>query len=382
MLKKARILLFILLFSSLSLVVPFVALAQEMTATTLVDLNMRSQPNQNGSVITKLRAGTSVVVEGRNDGETWLLVHTPDGASRGWMAIQYLRFDSEVSIRSLTDMTDVDPTAPIVNEAGEVIIPAATPPVIPDERFDYPALWLGDAVLNNARAIYQRGQQQGNNPNSLIKIGESNTAGTVYMCTFHYHNYDLGAYTDLEPIVERFNSTGSFCHYDYTARTGFATANLLDDQWAVEAECQAGETPLECGNRIYNPSYALIYLGIADMGFYTEDQFRANLLTMLDYLSDNGVVPIMTTFPMADTFNDGKPQYFNAVIRDVAATENIPLMDVRSVLHEYANRGTGPDGYHLSVRDVNSTSFTGDELLFGRTMRELLTLQMLQALSF
>ena len=376
MLKKLTLLLLILLVGSLS-----IAQAQTgVTATTLVDLNMRSQPSQSGGVIAKLPVGTSVVVEGRNDGETWLLVHTPDGGLRGWMAIQFLRFDTEVSIRGLPDMTGVDPAAPIVNEAGEVI--AATPPVIPDERTDYPALWLGDAVLNRARAIYQRGQAQGNNPNSLIKIGESNTAGTVYMCTFHYGNYDLGPFADLQAIVDRFNSTGSFCHYDYTARTGFATANLLDDQWAIEAECQAGETPLQCGNRIYNPSYALIYLGIADMGFYTEQQFRQNLLTLIEYLSDNGVIPILSTYPMADTFNDGKPQYFNAVIREVAASENIPLMDVRSALYNYNNRGTGPDGYHLSVRDVNVTNFTGDELEYGRTLRELLTLQMLQALSF
>ncbi len=374
MLKKFALLLFVLLAGSLSAVQ-----AQEgVTATTLVDLNMRSQPSQSGAVIAKLPVGTPVIVEGRNDGETWLLVHTPDGALRGWMAIQFLRFDTEISIRGLPDLTNANAAAPVVTGEGVVV----TPPVIPDERTDYPALWLGDAVLRNARAIYQRGQAQGNNPNSLIKIGESNTAGTVYMCTFHYGNYDLGSYGDLQAVVDRFNSTGSFCHYDYTARTGFATANLLDSQWAIEAECQAGETPLQCGNRIYNPSYALIYLGIADMGFYTEQQFRQNLLSLIDFLSRNGVVPILSTYPMADTFNDGKPQIFNAVIRDVAASESIPLIDVRSALHEYANRGTGPDGYHLSVRDTSVTNFTGDELEYGRTLRELLTLQMLQALSF
>lgn len=378
MLKKAALFLVVLLVTSFGW-----ALAQgEITATVLVELNMRSAPSQSGTVLTKIPANTPVIVEGRNDGETWLLVHTTDNAWRGWMAIQYLQFDQAVSIRGLPDRTNVDLNAPVVDESGQPIPVQVTPPVIPDERTDYPALWLGDAVLNNARRIYQRGQQMGNNPNSLIKIGESNTAGTVYMCTFHYGNYDLGPYSDLEPIVQRFNSTDSFCHYDYTARTGFATANLLDPQWAIEAECQAGETPLQCGNRIYNPSYALIYLGIADMGFYTEDQFRRNMMTLISYLTSNGVVPILTTYPMADTFNDGKPQYFNAVVREIAASENIPLMDVRSALHEYANRGTGPDGYHLSVRDPNETTFNGDELVYGRTFRELLTLQMLQALSF
>jgi uncharacterized protein YraI len=371
MLKKVLILLFIVILSSVSY-------AQgDVMAVTLVSLNMRNQPSQSGSVITKLQPQTTVIVEGRDANETWLLVHTPDGGARGWMAIQYLQFTEPISVRNLPDMTGVDLSVAPASGDG-----APQAPVIPDERHDYPALWLDSATMNNARAIYQRGQRLGNNPNSLIKIGESNTAGTVYMCTFHYNHYDLGPYSDLFPIVERFNSTGSFCHYDYTARSGFATANLLDPTWAVEAECQSGETPLQCGNRIYNPSYALIYLGIADMGFYTERQFHDNLVLLLRFLSTNGVVPILTTYPMADVFNDGKPQTFNAVIREVALSEHIPLMDVRSVLHDYANRGTGPDGYHLSVRDTEYTGFGGDELTYGRTMRELLTLQMLKALTF
>ena len=94
------------------------------------------------------------------------------------------------------------------------------------------------------------------------------------------------------------------------------------------------------------------------------------------------MVPILTTYPMADTFNDGKPQTFNAVIRQVAESQSIPLIDLRSVLNSYANRGTGPDGYHLSVRDTEFTGFGGDQNTYGRTMRELLTLQMLQQLAF
>ena len=371
MLKKVLMLLFILLLSSVSL-----SFAQDgVTAVTLVDLNMRNAPRAGAEIITKLPAQTEVVVEGRDATQGWLLVHTKDGTARGWMAIQYLRLDEVVSIRNLTDMSGIDLSVPLV--PGQ---PNA--PIIPAERTDYPSLWLGDAVMRNARAIYARGQQRGNNPNELIKIGESNMAGTVYMCTFNYGHYDLGPYADLQPVVDRFNSTESFCHYDYTARSGMASANLLDPQWAIEPECRSGETPLQCSYRIYKPSYALIYLGVADMGFYSEKQFHDNLVKIIQYLSNNGVVPIMSTFPMADSFNDGKPQYYNAVVRDVAASQNVPLMDIRSVLYTYDNRGMGPDGYHFSVRDENVTNFTGDEQYFGRTERELLTLQMLAQLAF
>ncbi len=354
-----------------------VILAQgDVNATTLTDLNMRDAPNASGQVITQLPKGTAVVVEGRDSTSGWLLVHTTDGQARGWMAIQFLRLDEATSIRLLPDLTGTDLSQPQAPGA-----PGA-PPTIPPERTDYPPLGINNAVIRSARAIFQRGQQRGNNPNMLIKIGESNTAGTVYMCTFNYGNYNLGPYTDLQPIVDRFNSTGSFCHYDYTARSGFASANILDPQWAVEPECQTGETPLQCAYRIYKPSYALIYLGIADMGFYTEKQFNDNLTAIIRYLSNNGVIPILTTYPMSDIFNDGKPQSFNAVIRQVAAKQNVALIDLRAAVAGYDNHGTGPDGYHLSVRDPNFTSFGGDELNYGRSMRELLTLQILQKLAF
>jgi len=372
MLKKVLMLLFIVLLSSVSL-----SFAQaDVTATTLVDLNMRNAPRAGADVITKLPAQTSVVVEGRDKTSSWLLVHTTTGqVLRGWMSIQYLRFDQPTSIRTLLDLSDVDLTVPLAPGQPNAII-------IPPERTDYPPLWLGDAVMRNARAIYARGQQRGNNPNMLIKVGESNMAGTVFLCTFNYHHYDLGTYSDLQPIVDRFNSTGSLCHYDFTARSGFSAADLLDPQWAVEPDCHSGETPLQCSYRIYKPSYALIYLGIGDMGFYTPKQFHDEMIKIIQYLSINGVVPVLSTFPMADSFNDGKPQIFNAVIRDIATTENVPLMDIRSVLYTYQNRGMGPDGYHFSVRDENVTNFTGDEKYFGRTERELLTLQMLSQIAF
>ena len=371
MLKKAIILLIILLLSSASL-----AQQADVSGFALVNLNVRDQPNSSGKVIIRLAPKTALVIEGRDQNETWLLVHTQDGKARGWVAIQFVQFDQAISIRTLPNMSGVDLSTPLT--PGE-----ATPPVIPPESHDYPALWLDDSVISLARSIYARGQQMGDNPNSLIKIGESNMAGTVYMCPFNYGKYDLGSYKqDLQPVVDRFNATHSFCHYDFTARSGFASANLLDPQWAIEPDCQHGETPLECGYRIYKPSYALIYLGIADMGFYSTEQYHDNLIKILQFLSDHGVVPILSTFPMADSFNDGKPQLFNAVIRQIATDNHIPLIDIRSVLYTYANRGMGPDGYHFSVRDTSQTDFTGDEKIYGRTERELLTLQMLKALWF
>ena len=58
-----------------------------------------------------------------------------------------------------------------------------------------------------------------------------------------------------------------------------------------------------------------------------------------------------------------------------------PVIDLRVATYNYVDHGTGGDGYHLSVRSVDETTFTGDEFVYGRTLRELLTLQMLYDLS-
>ncbi len=354
----------------------------EVTGFTTSNLNMRAEPNSNAAVITQLPVNTTVIVEGRNEESSWLLVRTVDGSARGWMSINFLGFDPPIRIPDLPIRTDLAAPPPAEGEGGEAAPVPEPTSAIPFERTDYPALWINNAIIRNARAIYARGIQQGNNPNALTKIGESNTAGTVYMCPFHYGNYDLGEYGALQGVVERFSVTGSWCHYNHTAQNGFTTASVLDSLWASSPECQAGETPLDCELRLYQPSYALIYIGIADMAFYTPAQFRQNLTDLVTALSRRGVVPILTTFPMDDRFSDGNPQRFNAMIRDVATRQTLPLIDLRSATYEYANRGTGADGYHLSVRDNEFTSFGGDQNEFGRTLRELLTLQMLQQLAF
>jgi len=53
---------------------------------------------------------------------------------------------------------------------------------------------------------------------------------------------------------------------------------------------------------------------------------------------------------------------------------------LRAALADYTDWGTGEDGYHLAYRDPEYTSFGGDQNTFGRTLRELLTLQMLNEL--
>jgi hypothetical protein len=70
----------------------------------------------------------------------------------------------------------------------------------------------------------------------------------------------------------------------------------------------------------------------------------------------------------------------NAIIRNAAARYNLPLIELHDALHNLPNQGCVEEGFHLSYRVDGVVNFTGDELIYGKDRRELLTLQMLDAL--
>ena len=361
----------------------FIIAQSDNDGTILANINVRTGPGAGYAVVTVIASGTEVTIEGRNSVGNWLLIHTPDNSIRGWVASRYVDWDDSLELAAI----------PVTSEtlnagsSGSGTIPGTESTVSPAYFASEPfysnpleALRLPANVLQNARAIYYRGLQLGNHSDSFMKIGDSSTAGTVFLCPFEWGTYNLGEYAALQGIVDLFNQTDAFCRDNLTARNGYSSGHFLDSTWADPNLCNADESPLACEYRRTQPSFAVIYIGMGDMASVTLAGYRGNLVQMVEFLSQHGVVPILTTYPMADAFADGKPPAFNEVIRDVAADYQLPLIDLRAALYYYENRGCGPDGYHLSVRDINETTFTGDEFVYGRTLRELLTLQMLHDL--
>ena len=328
-----------------------------------VTLNVRATPSVDGQRVGQLGAGTAVQVLGRNDVGDWLYISAPAAGVRGWVAIGFIRLDRPVDIMDEISLTDArgnatGGAAPGADGDSPAVAPAA-PNEPPPERTDYPTVYMPPAVMSNVRNIYARGQQRGNDPFALIKVGESNLAQTVFLCTFEWDAYDLGEYTYLQGIVDGFSNSGSLCRFHFTAQRGFSTASVLDPTFATDDFCQPNETPLACEVRRSAPAYAFIYIGNADHTIVPEAQYRSNLTRIVQQLSAWGVVPIMSTYPTSDKFTDGKPQAHNEIVREVARSQRVPLIDARAALYEFDNRGTGPDGYHLSVRDPGQTTFTG-----------------------
>lgn len=338
-------------------------------------LNVRELPDRGSARLAQFQPNTSFIAEGRNESADWLLVFAPSVGVRGWVAIGFVTFEREVRVSEELPVSNERVTPETMTAGGAD--PGSAVVFIPDVT-DYPAVYMTDAVWRNVRSIWARGRQLGNDPWVLMKVGESNIAGTVYLCNFEWRAYSLGSYTHLQGIVDNFSATGSFCRVNASAQNGFATVNVLDPMFATADICQPNESPLVCEIRRSRASFAFIYIGLPDTGILTPDEFNRNLTTIVNTLTRAGVIPILGTFATADVFNGNNlPQLFNEEIRAVARALNVPLLDFRAALYDYPNHGTGSDGYHLSVRDETRSEFGGDEFQFGRTYRELQSLQIL-----
>lgn len=267
-----------------------------------------------------------------------------------------------------------------------VVQSVITLPIVPETQADAPPLPILDAnVLRRAREIYAIGQANGHHANRFIRIGDSNIANDSALCNFDHDNYDLGAYTDLQPVINRF--AGSFCAVSAAAGRSFNSASVLDAMWADDDLCQPGEIPLACDLRRERPAYALIYLGVQDLERITwepalsPDYYQQNLTRIVDTLADAGVVPILSTFPTGHSFHDdGTADSINAIIAQVAQSRALPLIDLRASAALYPNRGVDADGFHMSTPPGGRTSFTGNEMLYARTLYELYVLEVLRQL--
>jgi hypothetical protein len=88
----------------------------------------------------------------------------------------------------------------------------------------------------------------------------------------------------------------------------------------------------------------------------------------------------LTTFRLAYIHSDfAKSLAFNTFLLDLAGDFNIPLINLWRALGPLPDNGIQADLFHLT-QSATPYNFTGDEQRFGITVRNLLTLQMLDDL--
>ena len=206
------------------------------------------------------------------------------------------------------------------------------------------------------------------NPYFLIPIGEG--------------LYDLGDYQDLQTVVDYFADAdlNSFARESQASAGGFNSASVLDSLWANPEFCEAGETPLECEFRAMQPSIALIMFGTNDVFYLDEQSFDYFMRSIVVETIQNGTLPVLSTFPHRPEFPE-KSVLYNQIVAQVAQDYDVPLINLWLALEPLPNKGIdAEDTTHMTVPASGEVCyFIGPNLEAGFTLRNLLTLQALEA---
>jgi hypothetical protein len=256
----------------------------------------------------------------------------------------------------------------VPSETDANFSPSATPTLSPDAWKQMPVIPI---ISTRTKEIYQQGLLLGNDPQAFSKIGDGEISTLWFFTDFDLglQFYDLGPYTDLQPLIEHF--AGSFGWQSQAARRGFNTTKILDALEADPEHCNAGETPLECELRVHRPSIAIISLGTNQV--FTPDIFEEELTTIIQFLIERGVVPVLAT--KADNLEGDFT--INAIIARLAYQFEIPLWNFWLAVQPLPNGGLQADNEHLTYAE---NDFSNPETLkYAWPVRNLTALQVLQA---
>lgn len=237
-------------------------------------------------------------------------------------------------------------------------------------------------ITAHSRQIFLAGQSMGNRRNVFSKVGDSMTHTPTFLDDIGNGRAAWHSYSNLSPAAgyfssEKARSGNSFNNYSLAAYAGWTAADLLNPAKS-DGSC-GGSAPIDCEYQNVKPSVAIILIGTNDATGYTPlDVYQANLNRIVEVLSEKGVIPVLNTIPW-NSYNDSGP--YNAVIVATARTYDVPLIDLYSAMEKALNHGVAGDGVHPTIPpDGNTANFSYENLQYGATIRNLVTLQMLDAL--
>ena len=265
--------------------------------------------------------------------------------------------DAATATLSLIDETTVateEPTPAIPTPTAIPIVDNRLPP----ERWqEWPVI---PELTGYEKQVYQYGLSLGNDPQSFSKVGDCQAIKQVLMGIYdqptRYTLTDSNSY--LQESIDNF--AGSFNRDGQAVRGGFNAAAVLSPIWADPEVCEPGETPIECENRVHNPSFVIISLEVWWSG-RTVERYEEYMRTIIDFYIENGVVPILST--KAD--NVEGDHRINLATAQLAYEYHIPLWNFWLAVQDMPNHGIDPDrdGFHISYAAWSVRSLTALEAL-------------------
>ncbi|MCL4879998.1 MAG: SGNH/GDSL hydrolase family protein [Anaerolineae bacterium] len=328
-------------------------------------LRLRQLPGQDSVILLSLQQLMRLTIYGRSADNNWVRVETNEGFT-GWVAAAYLVIEGDLNLVPV--ITNPEPEPLIAIEA-----PVTSSAI--------------SGITSKSREIFVRGQSLGNRPNVFSKVGDSLTVGTYFLFPYSWGTFNLRDYGYLYPVLQYFSGATardntSFGNTSLAADNGWTSASVLDPARANPGICQPGESPLVCEYRVVKPAVALILFGTNDVSAMSAADFAANLARIVEISIDMGVIPVLSTIPNRGGF-EGQVVEFNQVVMNTARAYDIPLWDYGSAMNALPNGGLSSDMVHPSWPPGDfsaATDLTAENLQYGYTLRNLMALQVLDAL--
>lgn len=274
-----------------------------------------------------------------------------------------------------------------------IVIPSQTALPLNSDTFsvDEDSLYSSfpETISNHLQEIFQRGQQMGNRADVFSKIGDSITVSSNFLHPLGRGQYNLGEFTYLQDVINYYSQTtartgNSFVNQSLAATEGWSAFAALTPNSANPQFCGAGELPLLCEYRTVRPSVALIMFGTNDAGFRSDEEFYNDMQRIVTLTEEQGIIPILSTIPNRPDVAH-RVQAFNAIIRDIAASNNLPVIEYFELTISLPNFGLTSDNVHPSSPPQGSTAaanFNPINLQYGYVVRNLATLQALHLVQF
>lgn len=358
------------------------------TGQTMRETRLYVAPNFS-MPITDVPTNTNFTIQGRTDTAHWVFAEI--GTIAGWLPTSAISMDALLNTlpvmarQAITLNWDDFPIEEQAENFRDDVMRLAETPIF--HNFD----------SRRVHTIFARGQLLGRRHDVFIKVGDSNTTSGDFLRPFTIENAgcQYGEFDYLLDTVHHFSAVptprrpwiNSFNTDNLTAVNGLSSNGLLDPIWAPGGGlCTIEETLIPCEVRIVSPSVAIFMIGLMDLEHTEVLQYEANLHYAVGLAVDEGVIPVLTTFPVLPDYPRESNSWWsksielNNAMLNIAEDYNIPAINFWAAAQHLPNYGIGPDRTHFKHVVGQFCNFVGSEQTLGGTLRNLLTLQALDLL--
>lgn len=290
---------------------------------------------------------------------------TNPSASQATPTISLATIEAELTAQAALVSTPTP--SPLPPTATATYTPTPRPGPSPEEWQTWPVI---PVVSAHAREIYARGLARGNNPNAFSKVGDCQNIRQYFLGLFEGFQLKGTGYDDLQPVVDQFPQ--SYTRKSLAVKTGFNVASVLTSINADPTQCQAGENPMACEYRLWNPSIVII-----SMETWAKDRpadlYENYMRQILDYTLSKDILPILAT--KADNLEGDHT--INRIIVKLAYEYDIPLWNFWLAVQPLPDKGLLEDGFHLTNGSMNYAD--SNTFLKAWPVRNITALQALNA---